>query len=448
MQLKMMTKIRSLKFIRHSGLFCLTVSMFVTLFIFPGCKESEPTSASVLSWEFQSQRPEIAPAYRIDDKIRFNGESTLVLSGNDKSYSNGCWSLSVEVTPGSYYEFEAHFLPEDVALINRSLLARIVWLDSASSRTGMPEYPATIREETVEGWRTIRQAYRVPENTSTAKLELVLRWDAKGSVHYSQATLKEVRGIKQRLVKLATIQYRPQSTSSSQENLALFAGFIKIAAEKSADIVCLPEAITLVGTDKSYGEVSEPVPGLSTEFLGNLARQNRIYIVAGILEQDGPVIYNTAVLLDRDGNLAGKYRKVSLPREEIEGGVTPGYSYPVFDTDFGRIGMMICWDLQFPEVARELALQGAEVIFMPIWGGNLTLARARAIENQIYLVSSSYDMKTGVFDLEGALIAEASEEDPVVVVEVDLNKHKYWPFLGDLKNRIPREKPEPQTKFR
>ena len=110
-----------------------------------------------------------------------------------------------------------------------------------------------------------------------------------------------------------------------------------------------------------------------------------------------------------------KYRKVSLPREEIDGGLTPGKSFPVFDTDFGRIGLMTCWDVFFPESARSLAGKGAEIIFLPIWGGNLDLARARAIENQVYLVSSTYDMKTGIFNREGKLIVEGSETDPVAV---------------------------------
>ena len=103
--------------------------------------------------------------------------------------------------------------------------------------------------------------------------------------------------------------------------------------------------------------------------------------------------------------------------------------------------MMICWDVFFPEPARMLALNGAEVIFMPIWGGNLTLAKARSIENQIYLVSSTYGMKTGVFDKNGKIIVEGTEENPVVVVEVDLNQRNLIHFLGEMRNRIQRELP-------
>jgi len=168
-----------------------------------------------------------------------------------------------------------------------------------------------------------------------------------------------------------------------------------------------------------------------------------MYIVAGVLEQDGDVVYNTAVFLDREGNLAGKYRKVCLPREEIEGGVSPGQSFPVFETDFGTVGIMICWDVTFPEPARALAMEGADVIMLPIWGGIETLARARSIENQVYLVSSTYggDLQTGIFDLEGKLLGEANPESPVVVVEVDLDQQKLWPWLGELKNRIQQEMP-------
>jgi predicted amidohydrolase len=414
---------------------------WVIMILATSCTGNTPSEPSDTLWHFKSHRPDIAPVHWVDDEVRYEGKATLALSGQGKAYANGCWTLDMDITAGKFYEFRTCFRQTNVDFPNRTILARIVWQGKDGMRITQPEYPETLREKTANDWNLIRQRYKAPEGAVTARLELVFRWDNDGTVHFSEATFKEVQEMKSRMVNVAAIHYRPENTGSPMENLELFSRYIGGAADSNADIVCLPEAITMVGTGKSYSDVSEAVPGPSTEFLGSLASQYNIYIVAGLLEQDGPVIYNTAVLIDREGKLAGKYRKVSLPREEIEGGITPGNSYPVFDTDFGRIGMMICWDLQFPEVARQLTIQGAEVIFMPIWGGNLTLASARAIENQVWLVSSSYDMKTGIFDLEGELIAEANEQDPVVVVEVDLNQHQYWPWVGDLKNRIPRESP-------
>ena len=246
------------------------------------------------------------------------------------------------------------------------------------------------------------------------------------------------------MVGLAAVHYYPQKNKTTQQNLNRFAELINQAAEKGADIVCLPEAITMASTGKTPYETAEPIPGPTTDFLASVAKKNNLYIVAGLYERSGPVIYNTAILLDRKGKLAGKYHKVSLPREEVDEAVTPGDSLNVFDTDFGRIGMMVCWDVFFPEPARVLALKGAEIIVMPIWGGNLTLAKARAIENQLYLVTSCYNtktIKTAVFDRDGTILAEANNDNPVIVVQVDLNERKLWPWLGDFRNRIHREMP-------
>lgn len=151
-------------------------------------------------------------------------------------------------------------------------------------------------------------------------------------------------------------------------------------------------------------------------------------------------MYNTAVLIGRDGELAGRYRKTHLPREEWEIGITHGNEYPVFDTDFGRIGLMVCWDVQFPEPARALAAQGAELILLPIWGGNETLARARAIENHVFLVTSSYDMKTFVLDPLGEVMTEATAEKPIAFAEVHLDRKYPAPWLGDMRTRTWQER--------
>lgn len=413
--------------------------VFLLVVVF--CLSFPAHSQSVGDWKFESQRPEIAPVHAVNKKATHEGSPTLSLSGGGKEFAAGQWYSTVVVEPGTFYEFRTYFKASQVEEPQRSILARVLFQDGDGKLVGFREYPATLRDERKNGWSVIEQSYQAPEGARHARLELHYRWDADGSVTFGKTTFEKSTAPEKRMVRLASVHHRPRNSKSSMDNLIAFGKLVDEAGQQKADIVCLPEGVTIVGTQHDYVSASEPIPGPTTKYLGDVARRNNLYIVAGILERDGDVVYNTAVLIDRQGKIAGKYRKTSLPREEIDGGVTPGNSFPVFDTDFGRIGIMICWDVTFPEPARLLAEQGAEVIFLPIWGGDLTLAKARAIENQVYLVSSTYDMVTGVFDLEGNIIEQAANDKEVVVVDVNLNEQKLWPWLGDLKNRIPRERP-------
>lgn len=420
----------------------IAVGAFVSLWIAGITLEAKPFIDDVVAegWNFECQREEIAPLHFVDRENLYKKEVTLVLKGGGKEYSNGMWTQTVPVESGQHYKFHVFFLTKDVNEPNRSVLARLVWQDRAGQLVERPEYPAVLGLSKNEEWGEIGQVYQVPMDAEKARIELIYRWDDDGEVRFGGISLEPTEVPGPRLVRLACIHHRPQNSTSS-DNLKQFGELIRNAASQKADIVCLPEGITIVGTKLSYVEASETIPGPTTDFLGDLAKELQMYIVAGILEKEGEVVYNTAVLLDRDGNVAGIYRKVSLPREEIEGGVTPGDKLPVFQTDFGKIGIMICWDVTFPETARTLAQKGAEIIFLPIWGGDLILTKARAIENQIYVVSSTYDMKTAVFDKKGDILQEATEDNPVIVAEVDLNKREMWPWLGDFKSRIPREMP-------
>ena len=420
-----------------------SIVVFGALLIFnSNCVPGNNEKNLETDWEFYTQRIELAPNHWVESNVTYKGNPTLALSGHGKRYASGSWTYTYEVTSGKYYNFITYFKADNITQIDKTVLVEIKWLGSEGNRIGFFEYPAFKAQQTDDSWYVIQQTYQVPEDATKARVDLIYRWDAKGTVYFGGMTLKEVSPPKPRTVRLATIYHRPENTGSSLKSLEEFTKYVDLAGEKGADIVCLPEGVTIIGTGKTYIDVSEPVPGPTTKILGDLAKKYHMYIVAGIYEKEGPAVYCTAILLGRDGKLKGKYRKVSIPNEEFHGGITPGDSFSsVFDTDFGKIGIMICLDVFFPEAARMLALQGAEVIFLPIWGGNLTLFRARAIENQIYLVTSSYDSETGIFDKTGKLMAEADEESPVAMVEVDLNKRQLWPWLGEFRNRITREMP-------
>ena len=392
-------------------------------------------------WHLESARPEIAPRSWIEEAEESGGAFRLGMAGRGDRAVDGRWVRRVAAEAGKDYLFAARYCAEAVPNPLRSVLARVLWYDADGKQLGTTEYPETRGDPDPEGWTLVSSRYRAPERTAAAQLELHLRWAPEGKVLWEGARLEESSATPTRMVRLASVNHRPRGSSSPGENVERFASLVEEAGRRGADIVCLPEGITVVGTGSKYAEVAEPIPGPTTRRLGDAARAGRLYVVAGLYERDGKAIYNSSVLIGPDGALVGTYRKVCLPREEIEGGITPGVEYPVFDTDLGRVGMMICWDVHFPEVARELASRGAEVILMPIWGGNETLARARAIENQIYLVASGYDFPSAIYDQAGEAIASTTTDPEILVADVDLNARRMWPWLGDWKARIWREGP-------
>jgi len=397
-----------------------------------------PDPAATDGWKPYAVREEIAP--RSFSERDAQGGLVLGLAGRGDDAVDGRWVREAPVVPGKTYAFHASWRAENVVSPARSVLARLVFLAAAGEPMRPMEYPL-VGPAGPDGWTPVAGLYHAPEKAATARLELHLRWTANGEVRFRGADFREATPVAPRRVTLATVNHRPRDTKSAEGSRERFARLVEQAAAKGADIVCLPEGITLVGNGLKYADVAEPIPGPSTEFLGALARRLHVWLVAGIYERTGARIYNTAVLVGRDGSLAGRYRKMSLPDEEIEGGITPGSDTPVFQTDFGRVGLMICWDSSYPEVARALAARGAEVIFLPIWGGVEELVQARAIENQAYVVASGYDFRSGIFDRNGKRVADAKGDPDVVVATVDLAEPTVWEWIGNWRARIDREAP-------
>jgi predicted amidohydrolase len=391
-------------------------------------------------WSSWAPRDDIAPAFEVSSNAGRMGDTALKIS-TDAESDFGAWKKRFSgISGGKNYRFDAWYRVAGVKHDARSVAPRLEWLDASAKQLRPPEYAIAVEEK--DGWQRVRIVSPAPEKAFAVEIQLGFGFVKNASVLWDDISFGEEESARDRVVKVATIFHRPRGTKSAAESVESFCELTKksLSGSVSTDIICLPEGITVVGNGKSYYEVGEAIPGPTTKRLSELAKELKSYIVAGIYEKEGSVLYNTAILLGRDGNLVGKYRKTHLPREEWEAGITPGDEYPVFETDFGKVGLIICWDVQFPEPSRAMARKGAEVLLLPIWGGNETLAKARAIENHVFLVSSSYDMKTFVVDPEGKVLAEATKEQPVAIADLHLDRKIFQYWLGDMKARTWRER--------
>jgi predicted amidohydrolase len=189
------------------------------------------------------------------------------------------------------------------------------------------------------------------------------------------------------------------------ENLTLADALVADAAEAGAELVVLPEVFAWRGPQSAEPDQAEPIPGPTSDHVAALARRLGIHLVAGSLLETstGGKCYNTSLLIGPDGTILARYRKIHLFEVDIEGEVTvsesrtrrPGEQVVCVDTELGRIGMSICYDLRFPELYRRLADAGAEIIVVPAAFTATTgaahwepLVRARAIENQCFVVTA------------------------------------------------------------
>jgi N-carbamoylputrescine amidase len=260
------------------------------------------------------------------------------------------------------------------------------------------------------------------------------------------------------------------ASDDPRANLAKAMGRIEDAAKKGAQIACLQELFRSRYFCQSENhrnfKLAETIPGPTTEALGELARKNEIVIVASLFEKRSAGVYhNTAVVIDADGRIVGKYRKMHIPDDPLyyeKFYFAPGdLGFPSFDTRYGRVAALVCWDQWFPEGARLAALSGAEMVFYPTaigWIPNEARAVAQNQRVAWQLIQRSHAVANGVFVASvnrvgregkikfwgqsfvagpfGEVVAQASgEREQVLLARCDLGKieetRQNWPFLRD-----------------
>ena len=282
------------------------------------------------------------------------------------------------------------------------------------------------------------QVFTAKKEADGVDLGLLLRFAAEGEVRWNLVEFFEDEPPKPRNVTVATMRGRPSQPSTNKNILGYWAELINLAASHKPDLICLPEAMnTNPNAQASPREVAEPIPSPTYEMLREKAKKYGTYVCGCFIERDGKLVFDTAVLIDRKGNLLGKYRKVHPYWPEELQGCSPGDDLPVFRTDFGVVGIIICYDSWYAETTRLLALKGAEIILFPNAGYERKLLPARAIDNNVYFVVASLFSNAVIMDTLGEALAETSS-DGIVSAKIDLNsKPTPHPNAGGTLNASP-----------
>jgi N-carbamoylputrescine amidase len=265
-----------------------------------------------------------------------------------------------------------------------------------------------------------------------------------------------------------------RSTVAPAENLARAIVKVREAAARGAQIICLPELFRSPyfcrEENADLFQLAEPIPGPTTEALSAIARELKVALVVSVFERRAAGVYhNSAAVIDADGAMLGRYRKMHIPEDPLyyeKFYFTPGdLGFPNFDTRYGRIGVQICWDQWYPEGARLTSLRGAQILFYPTsigWHPRekaefgaaqqdawRTIQRGHAIANGVYVAvvnrvgfegpadaGLEFWGRSFLVDPFGRVIAEASDSaEEILIAECDPalseETRRNWPFLRD-----------------
>ncbi|MCD4681337.1 MAG: carbon-nitrogen hydrolase family protein [Bacteroidales bacterium] len=373
--------------------------------------------------------------------------SELAISGNGNEYAVGSWTQRVDIEADNYYRFKVIFKVENIEDINLNVFNVLFWLRNGSDEIVKDDekinnfYQDKEKKETCtydyisnfhrEGELIIGEdLFYVPKGFKKVEIQLGLRFSESGKATWKYVELTKDKRPKSMPVRLTAVKWTTYQSKNKKDNLKELTAILDDAGYHGSDLVLLPEFSNKYTPDLPYKAFAETIEESDTcKIAREKAAQYRMNVCVNIVEKDNDLIFNSSILFNRDGNYVGKYRKTHpYWLEETVQGISPGDDYPVFDLDFGKVGMVTCYDCFFPETTRILALKGAEIILYANDGFERLLMPARAIDNRVYFVVSTvgrgdhvrWNMPAMIVDTSGNILCE-NGRNGIITTEVDLS---------------------------
>lgn len=384
-----------------------------------------------------------APRAEIAPRTHKTSDGMLVAVSNGSDGCYGGWDLVYPTPRSDYVRFSVGVRWNGLARGFDCVHVVAYWEGSREyCLDWAPVLPVKVGKSEVSYEATIP----VSKTADRLILRLCLAWSATGEVCFRAPTLTDAPAPRPRRWRLGAAGGFPTTGKRTlKSNSEFYLGLCGQAASAGVDLLCLPEVMLQCGLpcdETTLSAMAIELPGKEIESFQEFARKHKMALCFSAFERDRELVHNTAILLDRRGELIGKYRKVHLaPPLEIWWGTSPGHDFPVYDLHGAKVAMNICMDSSALESARVPARRGAEILCMPIMGDHRAVAssvklpeydfdldrwcaiqRVRAMDNQLYmLISRNSGFGTGIFAPDGNILALSCGRQ-LVTADVDLSQ--------------------------
>ena len=400
-----------------------------------------PKLESVTTW---APHPKAAP------KTRKEGDTLSIAANGTRTVSGGWQVRYSDVQPGTTFRIDVPCKVFNIKHVRESIDCYAIWGDVPSDRgynNGVDNEMLILSED--NGSFRFSRIITVPENAKVLVIQYVFRWSTHGEVKFgmplfTEATLPAIKNVKI-AVATGSVESNKRAGRTIADSVLFYSNIVKDAAKTRPDMIVLPECALNVKAPGHAIDNALTLDSKEVKAFIEMARESDTYILVTLYERNGDAFHNSAAVVGKEG-VIGVYRKVHLAtHSETNSGLTPGDTFPVFETPAARFGCNICMDVSATESARVVAINGADVLLLPIMGdhradrfdrGNpvfhedrwKAIMRTRALDNQFVLAAArNGGLGSTIINSRGDIVAWNDGNQEFIVSEVDIDPvYRLW----------------------